>query len=143
MALSMLLIPRVMHTLVLSLDDLYETLGRRAASPWGTHALSGDRLVIGLAVMIVMHYVLMRVSYCAILHDDAGVTGDQEKETAMQIPVTWERVMMRAIIPILLCGGLFLMFWRLWSLGGKRELITANTVDLADDALAGLIWRHR
>lgn len=143
MALAMLLVPRMMHALVLCLDDLYETLGRRAASPWGVRALFGNGIVVGIVVMIIMHHVLIRVSYCAVMDEDPGTTGEDQKETAIQQPVTWERVLVRIIIPLLLCGGLFLMFWRLWRLGWKRQLIRANTIDLADDALAGLIWRDR
>jgi hypothetical protein len=142
MALAMLLVPRMMHALVLCLDDLYEMLGRRAASPWEMQVLSGKGIVLGLVVMIVMHHVLVRLSYCAILDED-GSTGEKGKQTAVQDPITWERVLMRIIVPLLLYGGLLLMFSRLWRLGGKRELIRANTVDLVDDARAGLIWRDR
>jgi hypothetical protein len=143
MALAMLFIPRVMHTLVLCLDDLYEALGRRAASPWGTQALSGNGVIIGLVIMVLLHSVLIRLSYCTVLEEDPGSISEGEKGTAMQRPITWERVLMRIIVPLLLCGGLLLVFWRLWRLRGKTELIRGNTVDLADDALAGLIWRDR
>ena len=129
--------------LVLCLDDLYEMLGRRAASPWEKQALSGNGMVIGLVVMIVLHIGLMRLSYCTILDEDLGSISEEGKGAALQKPITWERVLMRIIFPLLSCGGLFLTFWSLWRLGGKTELIRANTVDLADDALAGLVWRDR
>jgi H+/Cl- antiporter ClcA len=142
MALVMFLVPRAMHALVLCLDALYEVLGRRAASPWELQAFYGFGVFGGLVVMVVMHCLLVRVAYCVILNDDQE-SSDREEKTRRQRAVTWEKVLMRIVIPMFLCGGLCMLAWSLWKLSGKRELVRANTVDLADDAVAGLVWRDR
>lgn len=140
-ALAMFLVPRLIHVLVCSLDDLYEMIGRRAVSPWETQSSSGHGVLVGLVAMAVMHHLLSRIGYGAIFNKDLS---DSKKPGARKEEgLTWEKVLMRVIIPVLLYGGLCATAWSLWQRSGKREFIRANTVDVADDAAAELVWRDR
>lgn len=140
-ALAMLLLPRTIQVGVQCVDEMYETFGRRARSPWETEA--GEFGVIcGVVLMFVLHGALWRVSYGCVLDErgrdiqEDGSDGQEYRE------VTWERVLVRVVVPVLLYGGLCSMIWTLWG-GSGREYVVANTVDLVDDAGARLLWRDR
>ncbi|KAJ4984596.1 hypothetical protein SVAN01_09918 [Stagonosporopsis vannaccii] len=147
-AVAMLLLPRTIQIGVQCLDDVYEAMGRRARSPWETQVLWGKGVMAGLAIMFVLHDLLRRISQNVILDEDV------EDEQAEQIgtrnrtwrgwEITWERVLMQVIVPLLLYMGLYLMIARVsgWRTQ-DRDLVKANTVDLGDDTNARLIWRDR
>lgn len=140
----MFIIPRTIHTAVHCLGDVYELLGRRAASLWEIQSFSGYGALVGLAIMFVLHCLLFRVGYHVILDEDLETPNTAGVGRGKNRRVTWERVLMRVIIPVFLYGGLCMMVWRTRKLGGDgREVVNANTVDLADDAGAGLVWRDR
>ncbi|KAF1930176.1 uncharacterized protein M421DRAFT_3921 [Didymella exigua CBS 183.55] len=142
-ALAVFLVPRTIHVLVLCLDGLYEMLGRRAASPWELQSFSGFGAVVGLLIMAVLHHLLFLIGYGAIFDEDLSGPYKEGAEKGKR-GVTWERVLMRVIIPLFLYGGLCVLAWRVWKLSGDgREVVRANTVDLVDDAGAGLVWRDR
>lgn len=147
-AIAMLLLPRAIHIGVQCLDDVYETIGRRARSPWETQVLWGNGVMAGLAIMFVLHDLLRRISYSAILNEDTEEEQARRREggktTWNRWNVTWERVLMRVLIPVLLFIGLYFMILRVSEMKTQsRELVKANTVDLADDANASLLWRDR
>jgi len=146
-ALAMLLLPRTIQMGVHCVDEMYETLGRRARSPWENGVLgdSGYGVVCGVVLMVMLHAALWRVSYGCVLDDwGRGRRDVQEHRSDGQKyrGVTWERVLVRIVVPVLLYGGLCSMIWTLWG-GSRREYVVANTVDLADDAGAELMWGDR
>lgn len=142
-ATAMLLLPRTIHLGVQCLDDMYEMLSRRARSPWETQVLWGNGVMAGLAIMFVLIDLLRRISYGIILNED----DDEEREGNklwLGREVSWEKVLMRVILPVLLVQGLCLVAWRVsQERNTYKELVTANTVHLADDANARLVWRDR
>lgn len=143
-ALAMLFIPRTIHTLVQCLDDIYELLDRRATSPWKTQSFTGYGAIIGLVVMVVLHYLLFQVGCYVILDEDSKTTRSDDGVRLKKSSITWERVLMRIIVPMFLYGGLCMLVWSLWRLSGnENEKIRANTVDLTDDAGTRLVWRNR
>lgn len=145
----MFLIPRTIHLIVQCMSDLYELLGRRARSPWETQSLWDNGALAALAFMIVLHDLLFRISYNVILNEDLEKEWARQKKygnrTWKERKVTWERILVRMVIPVLIYRGLYLMFWKVWEVEGRdgRELVRANTVDPANDANAGLMWRDR
>lgn len=149
-ALAMLLIPRMLHVGVQCFDELYEVLGRRARSPWEPRMLGGHGVVAGIVVMLVLHVALWRVCYGVILDEGEGPrvrvrVGKEDSSQKIEEGTSWERVLVRVIIPVLMFGGLLLMVWKLWGMSGQtgREYVKANTVDITDDARAQLMWRDR
>lgn len=146
-ALAMLLLPRTIQMGVECVDAIYETLGRRAQSPWENGVLGnyGYGMVWGVVLMVVLHGALWRVSHGCVL-DDRGRGGTDVHEIRSEGQsyrgVTWERVLVRIVVPVLLYGGLCSMLWTLWE-GSEREYVVANTVNLTDDDGAGLMWRDR
>ncbi|KAH6629625.1 hypothetical protein C7974DRAFT_190156 [Boeremia exigua] len=148
-AMAILVLPRFIHIGVQCLDDLFESLGRRSHSPWETQILWGNGALVGLAVMIVVHDLLRRISYNVILNEDMEIEegGEETRDnrTGIHQKWTWERLLMRVLIPLLMYGGLYLIGRQLWILRAENggRLINANSVDLADDADARLVWRDR
>ena len=140
-ALAMLLLPRTMQMGVQCVDEMYETLGRRARSPWKTDT-GGFGVIWGVILMLVLHGALWRVSYGCVLDERGRDVQEDGSDDQKNRGVTWGRVLVRIVVPVLLYGGLCSMIWTLWG-GGGREYVTANTVDLIDDAAAGLMWRDR
>ncbi|KAF2629049.1 hypothetical protein BU25DRAFT_26109 [Macroventuria anomochaeta] len=149
-AIAMFLVPRIIHIMVQCFDNLYDMLGRRAHSPWETQTLWGYGALAALAIMIILHDLLFRLSNNVILNEDIEMEWAKQKKhgyrTWKERKVTWERILARLVIPGSVIGGLCVMAWRVvWVMGGAdvRELVRANTVDLEDDARAGLVWRDR
>lgn len=147
-AIAMLLLPQTIQVGVRCLDNMYEAMGRRARSPWEPQALWGNGLMAGLAIMFVLHDLLRQLSYNVILDEDVedeqARVMEVERKTRKGPKITWERVLMRMIIPVLLFAGLYLMILRASGLKSHtRKFVEANTVDLADDANARLVWRDR
>lgn len=144
-ALAMLLLPRTIQVGVQCVDEMYETLGRRARSPWGTE-VGGFGAICGVVLLFVLHGALWRVSYGCVLDERGRDVQEDVQEDGSDGQkyrgVTWERVLVRVVVPVLLYGGLCSMIWTLWG-GIRREYVVANTVDLADDAGARLLWRDR
>ena len=140
-ALAMLLLPRTMQMGVQCVDEMYETLGRRARSPWKTDT-GGFGVIWGVILMLVLHGALWRVSYGCVLDERGRDVQEDGSDDQKNRGVTWGRVLVRIVVPVLLYGGLCSIIWTLWG-GGGREYVTANTVDLIDDAAAGLMWRDR
>jgi hypothetical protein len=131
---AMLFLPRTIQIIVSCLDELQENLGRRAQSPFETPGLWGYGSIIALALLMIYHDVLYRLGYNVIL-DEGG-------SPRAGLNVTWERALVRMIIPALIMSYLVLLAWRLgWDMDVGRPLINANTVDLQDDQTAGLVWR--
>jgi hypothetical protein len=140
-ALAMLLLPRTIQMGVQCVDEMYDMLGRRARSPWETEA-RGLGVICGVVLMFVLHGALWRVSYGCVLDDRGRDVEEDGSDGQKYRGVTWERVLVRVVVPLLLYGGLYSMIWTLWG-GSGRECVVANTVDLIDDAGAGLMWRDR
>jgi hypothetical protein len=151
-ALAIFVLPRTIHTIVRCFDDLNEMMGRRAKSPFEGQALCRGGVVVALGLLVGWHCVLGRLSYRAIVEEDEDGDGgvskvgkeiDEEKVRKGK-GVTWGRVLGRIIIPGLLGGLLMVLVWMSgWRMNIGRPLVTANTVDLEDDARAGLVWRDR
>lgn len=144
-AMAMIIVPRTIHIIVQCFDDLYEMLGRRARSPWETQTLWGYGAFAALVIMLFLHDTFSRLSSNVILNEDL------EKEWARQNKygnrswkerkVTWERILVKMVIPMLVMGFFVSMAWGvIWAV---EEFVTANTVDLEDDAKAGLVWKDR
>ncbi len=148
-AIATFLLPRTIHVSIQCLDTLYETLGRRARSPWDTQYPWGYGALAGFAIMLVLHDVLCRISCHAILEQDAEreqVKGQHHGNgTWRPWKMTWERTLMQVLIPALLYGGLCVIAWQVWKIQKEngKEYIKANTVNLADDENARLVWRDR
>lgn len=147
-ALAMLFVPRALHIGVQCFDELYETLGRRAQSPWGTRVLGGYGVAAGGLLMIALHVALWRVCYSVILNEGEEhhvKTGKEDSKRRAARGVSWERALVRIIIPAFMFGGLLLMMWKLRVLSGQegRPYVKANTVDIADGTGAQLIWWDR
>ncbi|XPS78503.1 hypothetical protein M3J09_010514 [Ascochyta lentis] len=147
MAAAIFFVPRTIHIVVQCFDDLYEMLGRRAKSPFETEMLWGSGALIAMAVLVVLHARLYRLSYNVILDEDMDEDRRRERlhgrPTWKERKVTWERTLARIIIPGLLIGFLMVLGWKIVWTDDVRELITANTVDLEDDTRAGLVWSDR
>jgi hypothetical protein len=140
-AVAMLLLPRTIQMGVQCVDEMYETLGRRARSPWETKT-GGFGVIWGVILLFVLHGALWRVSYGCVLDERGRGVQEDGSDGQKYRGVTWERVLVRVVVPVLLYGGLCSMIWTLWG-GSGRDFVVANTVDLIDDAGAGLMWRNR
>ncbi|KAJ8117011.1 hypothetical protein OPT61_g1696 [Boeremia exigua] len=148
-AVAMILLPRTIHISVQCLDSLYELLGRRARSPWDTDDPWGYGALAGLAIMVVLHDLLRRISYNVVLSEnvEAEQTGEEHRVNGMWKPwkETWEKSLMRVLLPVLIYGGLYFMAWQVWRMrkDNGKELVKSNTVDITDDEIARLVWRDR
>lgn len=143
-AVAILLVPRIIHIIVQCFDDLHDMLGRRARSPWETQMLWGNGALAAMGILVVSHALLFRLSHNAIMDEDVQQGEKKERSFEMRAwkerSVTWERILGRVIIPMLLVGFLVVLTWKVfWAVGASR-LINANTVDLEDDARAKLVW---
>lgn len=146
-AIATFLVPRTIQAFVQCFDELYEMLSRRARSPWKTSTIWDSSALVAMAVLIVWNHLLSRLSHNTIL--DSEVEGEEAEERLSGLRAwserkpTWERIMARLIIPTLLGLFMFLLAWKAVWVDDTRELVKANTVDPADDILAGLVWRDR
>jgi hypothetical protein len=137
-ALAMFLIPRTIHLFVQCFDNLQEMLGRRARSPWETQVLCGNGAFIAAVAIIFWHDVLISLSRIVIVEEDVD-----DGKTPNERSVTWGRILAKAIIPLVVLGFLVIFVWKnVWSYP-PRQFVTANTADLEDDKMAGLVWRDR
>jgi len=126
-------------------DELYELLGRRARSPWETPMLWGSGVLLAMGSLIVWNDLLFRLSHNTIMDEDVNAEEAKERLYSLRAwnerNVTWERILARMIIPTLLVGFILPLAWKVIWMDDTRDLIKANTVDLKDDTLAGLVWR--
>lgn len=81
-------------------DEMYETLGRRARSPWETDT-GGFRVIWGVVLMLVLHGALWRVSYGCVLSERGRDVQEDGSDGQKNRGVTWERVLVRIVVPLL------------------------------------------
>lgn len=102
-------------------------------------------MLLAMGSLIVWNDLLFRLSHNTIMDED--VKAEEAKEGLYGLRawnernVTWERILARMIIPTLLVGLILPLAWKVICMDDTRDLIKANTVDLRDDTLAGLVWR--
>lgn len=143
----LLFLPNLIHIIVRSLDDMHEDLGRRARSPFKTRTRLTDAAGLGLLAwgmwLLLVGGLVYKVVVDEVGHRDSRklrTEGEEEKRSTERRAVGWGMVLGRVSI----VSVMILMVSRLlWELKVGRPLITANTVDLEDDARAGLVWRDQ
>jgi hypothetical protein len=91
---AMFIVPTSIHRAVQSVDEVYELLGRRARSPYGSSS-SWMSVIVAAVLLTGWHVWLGRLSHKAILEDESEVSKERRSSS-------WGRILGRIVVPLLL-----------------------------------------
>jgi cell division protein FtsB len=122
LAAAMFIIPTTIHRIVQSLDEVYELLGRRARSPYA-QAVPWTSALVATVLLLGWHVWLGRLSYKTIIED-------QQKTSESKKRVSWDRILGRIVIPLLLLSyGVHFAYQLFHRLANPAPLVTRNAND--------------
>jgi hypothetical protein len=118
---AMFIVPTGIHRAVQGVDEVYELVGRRARSPYGSS--SSWMSVIAAAILLMgWHVWLGRLSYKAIMED--------ESEVSKQRRSSWGRILGRIVVPLLLLSfGVHFLYQLFDKFAHPAPFITPNVND--------------
>jgi len=99
-ACAFFLVSKSIHSLVHSLDAVYDTVGRRSRTKF--ERVEWGRLVLGVTLLVGWHVLLVKLS---ILSSDFSVGKevlDEEERVGKSTKLSWGRLLGRVVIPAVL-----------------------------------------